>query len=140
MRYFCSRYCALHIVVTNVATQRRGKRCWNTHKFSNQSPHMDATEYAHWRSYTTPTDGKYIPIRTGFLNSTLCEMCVCNTSRSFRRQIRLIEHLKGKCSARITATQSSCPFYATTFNRRIDICHASFRSEKYRNEFLLLLL
>lgn len=51
--------------------------------------------------------------------STLCEMCVCSASRAFYRQIWLFEHLKGKNITHYTRTQSSCPFYATTFRIQI---------------------
>lgn len=55
-------------------------------------------------------------IRALYRCSILCEMCVSGASIAFCRQIRLCEHLKGKRWTHDTRTQSSCPFYATTFS------------------------
>lgn len=67
LRYFGCRRLPLqqqHIVTTNDAMWRRGKTWLNSHKFSNQSPHIETLDYAHWRSHTTPTRWKiYAPIR-----------------------------------------------------------------------------
>lgn len=60
LSFVCGVLLVLPSFVATMRCDDEEKLCWNSHKFSNQSPHIGTIEYAHCRSYTTPTDGNNI--------------------------------------------------------------------------------